>query len=70
MTSQLLGRLPDLSLVFVMPETKGRTLEEMDVLFGEKRSNEDKEIIEGVRSKLGLSQNGSARRFGDEHESV
>lgn len=53
-----------------MPETKGRTLEEMDVLFGEKRSNEDKEIIEGVRSKLGLSQNGSARRFGDEHESV
>lgn len=41
---------------FVVPETKGKTLEEMDLVFGSITAQEDKEALDAVRAEVGLTQ--------------
>jgi hypothetical protein len=41
---------------FLMPETRLKTLEEMDELFGEITSESDKAVIARVRGDLGLAE--------------
>ncbi|KAJ5106608.1 hypothetical protein N7456_003283 [Penicillium angulare] len=40
---------------FCVPETKNKTLEEMDVIFGSVTASEDRDILAEVREELGLS---------------
>ncbi|GFZ51224.1 hypothetical protein JCM24511_08982 [Saitozyma sp. JCM 24511] len=46
-----------LTTYFLMPETRLKTLEEMDELFGEITSESDKAVIARVRGDLGLAEN-------------
>jgi hypothetical protein len=41
---------------FIVPETKGKTLEEMDMVFGSITAQEDKEALDTVREEVGLTQ--------------
>ncbi|KAG0700844.1 D-xylose-proton symporter [Suillus ampliporus] len=43
-----------LSAMFLYPETKGRTLEEMDAAFGDNSTDRERERMEGICRELGL----------------
>ncbi|KAG1812055.1 general substrate transporter [Suillus subaureus] len=43
-----------LSAIFIIPETKGRTLEEMDPVFRDNATDSQREHKEGIRRELGL----------------
>lgn len=54
----LMSFLGAASVYFLVPETKGRTLEEMDEIFKDKASNaaQDKERYETIYRDLGLAE--------------
>lgn len=41
---------------FIVPETNGKTLEEMDMVFGSITAQEDKEALDAVRAEVGLTR--------------
>ena len=41
---------------FFVPETKNKTLEEMDVVFGSVTAHADKELLKAAREEVGLEQ--------------
>ncbi|KAF4990306.1 hypothetical protein FDECE_14449 [Fusarium decemcellulare] len=43
-----------LFVFFVLPETKGKTLEEMDIVFGSTTSIEDAELLASIQEEIGL----------------
>lgn len=45
---------------FVIPETKGRTLEEMDAVFGDETAREEKARLFCIAQGLGLEEVGDA----------
>ncbi|KAL2283941.1 hypothetical protein FJTKL_09191 [Diaporthe vaccinii] len=45
-----------LFVVFFLPETTGKTLEEMDFVFGSTTSVEDAELLSSIRDELGLTR--------------
>ena len=40
----------------VLPETKNKTLEEMDMVFGSFTAQHDRDILSAIRSEVGLTQ--------------
>ncbi|KAK2607881.1 hypothetical protein N8I77_006524 [Diaporthe amygdali] len=45
-----------LFVAFFLPETKGKTLEEMDVVFGSTTSIEDAELLSAIQDEIGLTR--------------
>ncbi|KAL1849337.1 hypothetical protein Daus18300_013310 [Diaporthe australafricana] len=45
-----------LFVMFFLPETKGKTLEEMDIVFGSTTSIEDAELLSAIKNEIGLTQ--------------
>ena len=57
---------------FIVPETKNKTLEEMDLVFGSFTAQKDKDILSAIRSEVGLTQllRGDSSVGAGEHVSV
>ncbi|VUC25263.1 unnamed protein product [Clonostachys rosea] len=54
-----------LFVVFILPETKGKTLEEMDEVFGCTTSTEDAELMLVIQQEIGLIQMLEQQRAGE-----